>query len=262
MKINKALLAVDSSRYTVYQLLEYIKDKVKIELIQKDAGNLFFIKTEPYLDSLYNYAHILGDKFSTDDLALVKEFFGGDAFRVKTLADKMSADILLSAGFTLRDSGYAMRALNLKNLAVNYSLPDEVRIEAVTTELSWEHFGTIFSEAFDKTTSEFDKKFGFLKKFVLDEQEKHLNFFLLYENGVPVSSGGYYAFDKFSIENIGTLKTARGRGYAGLMVQFLLQEAQRLGYGEACLVGSEMAVSIYQKVGFEILSKTNTFINF
>jgi GNAT superfamily N-acetyltransferase len=260
MEINKALLAIDPSRYTVYQLLDYVKDKIKIELIQKDVDNLFFIKTEPYIDSLYNYVHVLDDNFGVDDLVMIKKFFGGDAFRVKTLADKISTDILLSDGFILRDSGYAMCALNLKNLAVNYSLPDEVRIEAVTTELAWEHFGTIFSEAFDKTTDEFDKKFGFLKKFVLDKQEKHLNFFLLYENGIPVSSGGYYAFDKFSIENIGTLETARGHGYASLMIKSLLQEAQKLGYGEACLVGSEMAVSIYQKAGFEILSKTNTFI--
>jgi GNAT superfamily N-acetyltransferase len=262
MEINKALLTVDPSRYTVYQLLDYVKDKVKIELIQKDAGNLFFIKTEPYLDSLYNYAHVLDDKFRVDDLALIKKFFGGDAFRIKTLADKASTDILLNNGFTLRDSGYAMRALNLQNLAINYNLPGGVRIEAVTTELSWEHFRAIFSEAFDKTTGEFDEKFGFLKKFVLDQQEKHLNFFVLYENGIPVSSGGYYAFAKFSIENIGTLKTARGHGYASLMIGRLLQEAQKLDYDEACLVGSEMAVSIYQKAGFEILSETNTFINF
>jgi ribosomal protein S18 acetylase RimI-like enzyme len=262
MEINKALLAVDPSRYTVYQLLDYVKDKVKIELIQKDADNLFFIKTNPYIDSLYNYAHILDDKFRVDDLAIIKNFFAADTFRIKTLADKTSADILLSAGFTLRDSGYAMRAPNLKNLTSNYNLPDGVKIEAVETESAWEQFGTIFSEAFDKTTDEFDKKFGFLKKFVLDKQEKNLNFFLLYEKGIPFSSGGYYAFDKFSIENIGTAKSARGRGYASLMIQTLLQEAQKLGYDEACLVGSEMAVSIYQKAGFEILSKTNTFINF
>ncbi len=260
MEINKALLDVDPSRYTVYQLLDYVKDKVKIELIQKYEDNLFLFKTEPYLDSLYNYAHILDDKFRVEDLALIKDFFNGDAFRIKTLADKNSADILLNAGFTLRDSGYAMRVSGLKSLSVNYSLPEEAKIEAVTTESSWDDFGIIFSEAFDKTTAEFDQKFGFLKKFVLDKQEKQLNFFLLYENGIPVSSGGYYAFDNFSIENIGTLKTARGHGYAGLMIKFLLQEAKKLGYDEACLVGSEMAVSIYQKAGFEILSKNNTFI--
>lgn len=262
MEINKALLAVDPSRYTVYQLLDYVKDKVKIGLIQKDMDNLFFIKTKPYFDSLYNYVHVLDDRFTINDLAVIKDFFGGDAFRIKTLADKVSADILLSNGFSLRDSGYAMRTANLAELDLDFSLPVGITIEAVATETSWGQIRTIFSEAFNKTSGEFDEKFGFLKDFILESQEKHLNFFLLYENGVPVTSGGYYAFDKFSIENIGTLKIARGRGYAGAMVRFLLQEARRLGYSEACLVGSEEAVSMYQKVGFEIISKNNTFINF
>ncbi|MFA6417405.1 MAG: GNAT family N-acetyltransferase [Patescibacteria group bacterium] len=262
MEINKRLVEIDPSRGSVYQMLDYVQAETQIKLIQQETENLFLFKTALYIDSLYNYAHVLGDKFGTDDLEKIKKFFGGDNFRVKTLADKIFADILLNDGFTLRDSGYAMRATGLKNLNIDYCLPSGVKIEAVTTDLAWEHFRAIFSEAFDKTTDEFDKKFGFLKKFVLDQQEKHLNFFLLYENGVPVSSGGYYAFNNFSIENIGTLKIARGRGYAGLMVRFLLNEARLLGYDSACLVGSEEAVAIYQKAGLEILSKTNTFINF
>jgi GNAT superfamily N-acetyltransferase len=260
MEANLDLLAADPSRYTVYQLLDYIKDKSNIKLIQRNEGNLFLIKTEPYLDSLYNYVHILNGSLESSYIPMFKYFFSTEAFRVKTLADKTSSDILLNNGFTFRDSSYAMSVPNLENLTVKHDWPKGVKVEVVATEESWQHFRLIFAEAFSKTIDEFDKKFNFLKKFVLDQQERHFNFFLLYENGIPVSSGGYYAFDKFSIENIGTLKIARGRGYASVMISFLLQEARLLGYNEACLVGSEEAASIYQKFGFEILVKNNTFI--
>src|SRR5680860_1757750 len=89
MKINKTLLAVDPSRYTVYQLLDYIKDKIKIELIQKDLGNLFFIKTNPDIDSLYNYVHVLNNDFESDDLETIKNFFGKTSFRIKAPADNI-----------------------------------------------------------------------------------------------------------------------------------------------------------------------------
>jgi GNAT superfamily N-acetyltransferase len=262
MEISRRLAKIDPSRSTVYQLLDYIKDEVKIKLIQQETDNLFLIKTEPYVDSLYNYAHVLGKGFGADELVVINDFFGKDYFRIKTPANNTYADFLSNNGFTLRDTGYTMLAADLKNQNISYHLPVGVRIEAVTTEDAWKDFGIIFSQAFNKQIFEYEQKFGFLKRFALDKQEKNLRFFLLYENDIPVSSGGCYAFDKFSIENIGTLQTARGRGYAGLMVNFLLNEARRLGYNDACLVGSEEAASIYQKAGFEILSKTKTFINF
>ena len=93
------------------------------------------------------------------------------------------------------------------------------------------------------------------------EKNKHIKVFVLYENDKPVSTGAYYAFDKFSIENIGTIKSARNRGYAHLIMQILLQEAKKLNYCEACLVASEAGSRVYKKVGFKILAKTNTYIN-
>src|SRR5680860_555275 len=260
MKINKTLLAVDPFRYTVYQLFDYIKDKIKIELIQKDLGNLFFIKTNPDIDSLYNYVHVLNNDFESDDLETIKNFFGKTSFRIKAPADNIYTHSLLELGFKLKDYGYTMALKNLKNKDFNYLMPDGVRVVPVETSTALTDFKLIFSEAFNHQVSDYDKKFGFLEKFILDKNERHVNFFLIYENEVPVSSGGYYAFDKFSIENIGTAKAARGHGYASLMMRVLLQEAQKLNHDTACLVGSEEAVSIYQKLGFEILSKTKTLI--
>ena len=262
MEINKTLFATDPSRYTVYQLLDYVKNKVGINLVQKNLYNLFLIKTDPYIDSLYNNVHVLGDSFSAADLVTIKKFFGEADFRIKAPATHVCKDILPANGFKLKDAGYVMINQGLKNKIFNYVLPDNVKVVSVDTSESLEHFKKIFAEAFNYQVVDYNRKFGFLDKLVLGNDSQHLKFFVIYENDTPVSTGGYYAFDNFSIENIGTAKSARGCGYASLMMQVLLQEAQRLGYNEACLVGSEMAVSMYQKAGFQIRSKTNTFINY
>jgi predicted GNAT family acetyltransferase len=62
----------------------------------------------------------------------------------------------------------------------------------------------------------------------MNPADTHINAFVLYEDGKPVATGVYYAFDTFSIENIGTLPEARGKGYAQIIVKKLLQEARKL----------------------------------
>lgn len=43
----------------------------------------------------------------------------------------------------------------------------------------------------------------------MDPEDTHINTFLLYEHEKPVATGSYYAFDTFSIENIGTIPESR-----------------------------------------------------
>lgn len=57
MSINETLSEIDPSRYAVYQMLDYIKDVLKIKIIQEKTANLILIKTEPFIDSLYNYVY-------------------------------------------------------------------------------------------------------------------------------------------------------------------------------------------------------------
>ena len=63
---------------------------------------------------------------------------------------------------------------------------------------------------------------------LIDTENHHINAFVLYEYEKPVAIGGYYAFDTFDIENIGTIPEARGKGYAQIIVKKLLQEARKL----------------------------------
>ena len=46
---------------------------------------------------------------------------------------------------------------------------------------------------------------------MMDPKDTHINVFVLYENNIAVATGAYYAFDKFSIENIGTRNESRGK---------------------------------------------------
>lgn len=260
MKINPLISKIDPSRYTVYQTLDYVKDAAGRELTQKKTANLFLFKAQPFIDSLYNYAHVLKDKFTLKDLETIKEFFGSDKFRINIPDNKNIADLLLANGFKLKSTGYIMVASKLKNNNYDYSLPSNVKILSVDSRKTWQQVKNIFVEAFGCSLADGEKKLGLFGGKMLDREDRHLKAFLFYENGRPVATGAYYAFDKFSIENIGTLESARGRGYAGLIMKHLLREAQRLGYDAACLNASEAGRFVYEKVGFVSLLKTATYI--
>jgi len=260
MKINNILAVSDPSRYTVYEMLDYAKTGPNWQLIQKQTTHLLLCKSEPFTDDLYNYAHVLGEEFDAGDVTDIKNFFGTANFRITITESKKLQDSLAAHGFKFKDDGYVMTLPNLAVRDYNYSLPDNVKILAVDNEDILKAVKMIFAEAFNHTVAEYDSKFGFLDKIILDNNNKNVKAFVLYENDIPVSTGTYYAFSNFSIENIGTLKIARDRGYANLIVRTLLQAAQKLNYSGACLVASEAGSHVYKKLGFEVLSKANTYI--
>ncbi len=260
MAVNDILLQIDPSRYVVYQMMLYAEKMGGAELIQKQTDNLLLFRTRPFVDSLYNYVYVLSEKFGEADMAASNEFFGGDFFRIKTTHRSDIGDILSTGVFKLKDIGYNMEVRNLDKMDFDCPLPDNIKIEIVGDRKSLEQVKHIFAEAFDYRLEDYDRKFGFLDAIMLNEDDRHIKSFLLYEDGCPVSTGAYYAFDKFSVENIGTLKAFRGRGYAGLIVRRLLREAKELGYREACLDASEAGSKVYEKIGFEFLSKSDTYI--
>jgi|GEM_PF-2784161 len=260
MKINAVLANLDPSRCIVYQMLDYVSDMGGSKLVQVEVDNLFLSKTEPFIDSLYNYAHVFGKKLSENDLQTIKDFFKDQLYRIKTFVAPNINDLLLSRGFKLKDTSSAMIISDLANQDYSYSLESNLKILRADNHSILEQAKLIFAEAFDCQLADYNRKFGFLDQIILNNQDQHIKVFVLYENNQPVSTGAYYAFDKFSLENIGTIKSARGRGYAGLMLRILLQEAQRLHYQEACLVASEVGRSIYEKADFKTLAEHNTYI--
>jgi len=142
----------------------------------------------------------------------------------------------------------------------DYSLPDNIKILTADNQAVLEDVKSVFCESFKSSPENYNRKHGFLHQLMLDRGDKHIKSFVLYENNIPVSTGAYFAFANFSIENIGTKESARGKGYAGLIMKVLLREAERLKYSQACLVSSESGASVYKNLGFEILAKNDTYI--
>lgn len=269
----QTLIKIDPSRHIVYQMLGDIKDVLQIKIIQKETADWFLFKTEPFIDSLYNYAHLLSDNFTAADLNLIDDFFDCAAYRIKTPAAENITDILSAQGFKLKNTTYAMTAADLNSRDYDFILPAGLKIIHSDNFDNFDNPGgaafsknilndikSVFVDAYDYSAEDYDRKFGFLDQFKKNNQNKQIKSFVLYENDRPVSTGSYYAYDKFSIENIGTIKSARGRGYANLIMRALLQEAKELGYNEACLVASEAALAVYQKLGFEEIAKNNTYL--
>jgi predicted GNAT family N-acyltransferase len=59
-----------------------------------------------------------------------------------------------------------------------------------------------------------------------DELDAVANHYLLLENEIPVATGRYRKTEKgIKVERIATLETARGKGYASLMVNHIIAEA-------------------------------------
>jgi ribosomal protein S18 acetylase RimI-like enzyme len=259
MFIEKKISKLDPSRYIVYQMIDSIRDILNIKIVQEEKDNLFLFKTEPFIDSLYNFAHILNEDFSANDLGAINAFFGDSAYRIKSLDSENINKLLLDNGFKLKNSSYGMVIDNLDERNFDYTLEDNIKIKYSDTENILKDIKSVFVDAFDYVESDYDRKFGFLDKFRLNSDDNKINAYVIYENGEAVSTAAFYAYDKFSIENVGTIKSARGKGYAALMLKFILNEAKKLGYNEACLVSSEAALSVYKKLGFKEIIKNNTY---
>ena len=84
----------------------------------------------------------------------------------------------------------------------------------------------------------------------LDAVAKH---YLLLEEGIPVATGRYRKTDKgIKVERVATLETARGNGYASLVVNHILAEASvafpECGY--FYLHAQVSVIPLYASIGF------------
>ncbi|MFA5184027.1 MAG: GNAT family N-acetyltransferase [Patescibacteria group bacterium] len=261
MAIDKTILNIDPSRYTVYQMLDYLKETRGIALRQEKSEKLYLFKTEPYIDSLYNYAHALSADLTAADIREIRNFFGADPFRISAPASDDLKIFLLAQGLKFRDSGYIMRADNFYIPAGLPEQPGNVTIRPVDTPQALADFKSVFALSFDRSPAETEQKFGFLDRTIIDAADSHIKTFVLSVGGVPAATGSYYAFDEFSVEGIGTKPEFRGRGYAQLIMARLAQAAIGLGYRSACLDASAAGAPVYQKFGFRVLAATDTFIS-
>lgn len=262
MKINQKIIEKDPSRAVVYEMMEYIKKDSGLILNYQETDNLFLFKTVPYANNLYNYAHVFGDKLREEDWKIIEQFFAGESFRVKMLEDKTSEELLMSKGLKYKSCDCSMETADISQIDFNLNLPKDCKIVLSSEPGALQDMKNIFCDAFNHVLKDYDDKFGFFDHLMLDNNKPKINGFVLYKNGRAVSSGTYYAFSNFSLENIGTLESERGQGYGKIIITYLLNRAKELNYKKACLVSYFGALEVYKKLGFKENTKEVTYIKY
>lgn len=86
---------------------------------------------------------------------------------------------------------------------------------------------------------------------LLQQRTEDLRAYLLSVDGVPASSVAVLRTGKMAgIYNVGTVDAQRGRGYAELLLNHVLNEAKTSGADAAGLIAVAKAERLYERVGF------------
>jgi len=128
-----------------------------------------------------------------------------------------------------------------KNKIIQAVVPTEIeQVFSIRTEVFVKEQKCLPSEEFDE----------------LDAVAKH---YLLFENELPVATGRYRRTDKgIKIERIATLESARGKGYASIIVNHLMAEAS-VAYPDCSYFYLHAQVSVmplYSSLGFQAYGET------
>ena len=128
-----------------------------------------------------------------------------------------------------------------KNKIIQAVVPTEIeQVFSIRTEVFVKEQKCLPSEEFDE----------------LDAVAKH---YLLFENELPVATGRYRRTDKgIKIERIATLESARGKGYASIVVNHLMAEAS-VAYPDCSYFYLHAQVSVmplYSSLGFQAYGET------
>lgn len=128
-----------------------------------------------------------------------------------------------------------------KNRIIQAISPEEIeQVFAIRTEVFVKEQKCLPSEEFD----------------ALDAVAKH---YLLFEDATPVATGRYRKTEKgIKVERIATLKSARGKGYASLIIQHIFAESEK-EYPEChhyYLHAQVSVMPLYASLGFQAYGDT------
>src|SRR5205823_1587271 len=81
-----------------------------------------------------------------------------------------------------------------------------------------------------------------------------------YEGGLPVACASIFLGKSVvGVYCVGTIRQARGKGYATAVVAHMLREARASGYRYGILQASELGHSVYLRMGFRDVSTVSLF---
>ena len=172
---------------------------------------------------------------------------------------KNMGELLIQNGFT-PDKQPGM-AYNLKKLDAELEPLDKVeiiKVENVDTLKAWNNVILTGFSMQKEILSDFFHK-AFLS--ILLNDTPSASGFLAYYDGNPVASSlVLYKTGVAGIYNVTTLEEARGKGIGTAVTLATLIEAKQLGYQNAILHSSEMAFSMYKRMGFKEYCKLEWYI--
>lgn len=166
-------------------------------------------------------------------------------------------EILKKAKYLYAEKSVAM-ALNLEVLIINNttSFDDETIIRANDDKLD-EWMGPL--TAYPHTDYATCLKYAETHKLAQSKKCQLLHF-SLYQNDKTIASITLSLHNGIArIDDVGTLPELQGKGYATRLMIFALSQAKKLGASHCFLEASDAGLSIYQKLGFEILFKNNIY---
>ena len=124
-----------------------------------------------------------------------------------------------------------------------------IKVEDVETLKVWNNIVlTGFTLPKELLSDFFYKAFSFM---LLNDNPSASAFLAFYDGNPVASSLVFYRSGVAGIYNVTTLEEARGKGIGTAITLAPLNEAKKLGYEIAVLQSSEMALSMYKRMGFK-----------
>lgn len=211
-----------------------------------DDLNIVYIKKYPRsLASILSQSKQFYDQASLGFVVIIPEDFCSDEVN----------NIFKSVDYAQTDKTGAM-VFDLQNTINAISFVDETIIKANDDKLNDWMMPMI---AFSATAGDLIPKYADTHKLAQRRKAK-LHHFSLYSQEKPITSITLSLNNNLArIDDVATLPEFQGKGYATRLMTYIMEKAQKLGASHCFLEASESGVSIYQKLGFEMLFKNNVY---
>lgn len=157
---------------------------------------------------------------------------------------------LISTGY-VEKMQQTLMSINLETVKLSPTLPNNAVIETImsASELRDKHLS--FSRIKDSTRKSFATLMYDLFDYHGYEQNSKWRHYVAIQDDISVGYGSaFYTEQAVGIYNVGVIPEARRQGIATALTLQALQDAQQRGYKIGTLQSSEMAHSMYEKIGF------------
>ncbi|ATQ35620.1 hypothetical protein MENTO_v1c04840 [Mesoplasma entomophilum] len=146
---------------------------------------------------------------------------------------------------------YQGMVLQTKKWKINGSL-NNPHIKVVENQIEVKAFTDIIENTFDLETIVLDKYLP-IHEYNLENKVNRM-ILVKDENNKFVGTGNIYFDDQHAIiDDISVLVEARGKGYAKMIMFYLISHAKQIGKSEVLLFGTEDGTPVYEKLGFKLI---------